>query len=118
MGLVAVLADGASLTYAELDARANRLARHLRSLGVVPEARVGLCTERSLDMVVGMLGILKAGGGFVPIDPRSPDERLAWLLEDSACEVLVTQRRHLERVSGLGRDHILCLEDLELGKDR
>ncbi|OJT19749.1 peptide synthetase [Archangium sp. Cb G35] len=89
---VAAVFEDESLTYAELERRANRLAWHLRSLGVGPETRVGLSVERSVEMVVGMLGILKAGGAYVPLDPDYPRERLAFMLEDSGAKVLVTQR--------------------------
>ena len=95
---VAVVLDGAQLTYGELDRRANQLARHLIGLGVGPEVRVGICVERSLDMVVGLLGILKAGGAYVPLDPGAPAERLAVLLEDAAVPVLVTQDRLAARL--------------------
>jgi len=79
------------LTYAELNARANQLARHLRALGVGPESLVGICVERSLEMLVGVLGILKAGGAYVPLDPTFPGERLAFMIEDSELAVLLTQ---------------------------
>ncbi|HEY0553140.1 MAG TPA: amino acid adenylation domain-containing protein, partial [Thermoanaerobaculia bacterium] len=79
------------LSYGELDARANRLARHLRRLGVGPEVLVGLCVERSAAMVVALLGILKAGGAYVPLDPSHPAERLGLVLADSAVPVLVTE---------------------------
>ena len=78
-------------TYAELNARANRLAHHLRTLGVGPEVRVGICVERSLAMVAGLLGILKAGGAYVPLDPAYPPQRLAYLLHDAQVPVLLTQ---------------------------
>ena len=65
------------LTYGELNARANRLAHHLRRLGVGPDSRVAICVERSLEMVVGLLAVLKAGGAYVPLDPAYPAERLA-----------------------------------------
>jgi amino acid adenylation domain-containing protein len=78
------------LTYGELDRRANRLARHLRSLGVAPETRVGLLCERSLDMIVGILGILKAGGAYVPLDPAYPRERLEFMLADAGVAGLVS----------------------------
>ena len=88
---VAVAFDDVRLTYRDLNARANQLARHLRTLGVGPESRVGLGVGRSADMVVGMLAILKAGGAYVPLDPEYPRERLAYLLDDSKITVLVTQ---------------------------
>ncbi len=81
--------EGQRLSYRELEARANQLARRLKALGVGPEVRVGLCVERSVDMVVGMLGILKAGGAYVPLDPTYPRERLAFLLEDAQGPALV-----------------------------
>src|SRR5689334_18986338 len=72
----AVICQDQSLTFAELNARANQLARHLRQRGIDRDRRVGICVERSLDMVVGMLGTLKAGGAYVPLDPDYPRERL------------------------------------------
>ncbi|HEU0301538.1 MAG TPA: amino acid adenylation domain-containing protein, partial [Longimicrobium sp.] len=90
-GAVAVVFEGRSLTYGELNARANRLAHHLRGLGVGPDARVALCAERGLEMVVGLLAVLKAGGGYVPLDPTYPLERLRFMLADSAPAVVLTQ---------------------------
>ena len=90
----AVFAGGRPLTYRELDARASRLACHLRRLGAGPETRVGLCVERSLPMAVGILGILKAGAAFVPLDPANPRERLGFLLADCGAALLLT-RGHL-----------------------
>jgi amino acid adenylation domain-containing protein len=91
-GAVAAVFEDRSLTYAELEARANRLARRLRRAGVGPETRVGLCLERSLDMVTGLLAILKAGGAYVPLDPTYPAERLAFQLTDARMPVLLTER--------------------------
>src|SRR6185312_11682851 len=86
-------ATGLSLTYGELVARAGALACHLRRLGVGPESIVGLCVERSPEMVVGMLGVLKAGGAYLPLDPAYPRERLAFMLEDSGARLVLTQER-------------------------
>ena len=97
------------LTYRELDARSNQLARRLRSLGVGPGVLVGLCVERSLDVVVGLLGILKAGGAYVPLDPTYPTERLAFMLEDTGAPVLVTQARLLGMLPEHGA-RVLCLD--------
>jgi len=88
---VAVVHGGSRMTYGELNARANRLARYLRKRRVGPDVLVGLCVERSLDMVVGILGILKAGGAYVPLDPHYPRERVAFILDDSAVSVVLTQ---------------------------
>jgi amino acid adenylation domain-containing protein/non-ribosomal peptide synthase protein (TIGR01720 family) len=96
------------LTYAELDKRANRLAHHLRSLGVGPESRVGLCLERSLDVPVAMLGILKAGGAFVPLDPTYPPVRLAFILEDAGIPILVTQEKLADELPTSAQ--LVCLD--------
>ena len=90
---VAAIAGARRLTYRELDARANQLAHWLRGLGVGPDVLVGLCLERTLELPVGVLGILKAGGAYLPLDPTYPVERLAWMLEDSAVTVVVTQQK-------------------------
>jgi amino acid adenylation domain-containing protein len=86
----ALLWDGGSRTYAELDAEANRLARRLRGLGVRPETRVAICLERSPELVAAILAVLKAGGAYVPLDPAYPAERLEFMLRDSGASVLVT----------------------------
>jgi amino acid adenylation domain-containing protein len=90
---VAVVFEDAALTYRELNRRANQLAHYLREMGVKPEERVGLCMERSLEMIVGLLGVLKAGGAYVPLDPGYPSERLQFMLEDSDTSFLITQKR-------------------------
>src|SRR4051812_18946227 len=90
---VALEFEGQRLSCRALNARANRLAHHLRALGVGPEVLVGLCLDRSPEMVVGLLGILKAGGAYVPLDPAYPEGRLALMLEDSRAPVLVTEQR-------------------------
>ncbi|MFL1563961.1 amino acid adenylation domain-containing protein [Pseudomonas sp. O64] len=88
---IAVKAGEQQLTYAELNARANQLAHHLQALGVQPDSRVAICVERGLDMVVGLYAILKAGAAYVPLDPAYPQERLAYMLEDSAPLVVLAQ---------------------------
>jgi amino acid adenylation domain-containing protein len=106
----ALLCEGAELSYAELQARANRLAHRLRAAGVVPDSLVGLCLERSVEMVVGLLGVLKAGGAYVPLDPEYPDDRLAFMVSDSDPPVLLTQRRFAGRFAGTGR-RVICLDE-------
>ncbi|NET58107.1 MAG: amino acid adenylation domain-containing protein [Symploca sp. SIO2E6] len=119
---VAVVFQDQQLTYRELDCRANQLAHHLRglfgkvkpSLGSAAEVLVGICVERSLEMVVGLLGILKAGGAYVPLDPAYPQDRLAYMLSDSQVPVLLTQK---SLVAGLPEHqaHLVCLDsDWEL----
>ncbi|MBW4617798.1 MAG: amino acid adenylation domain-containing protein [Cyanosarcina radialis HA8281-LM2] len=106
---IAVIFGEQKLTYQELDRKANHLACYLQQLGVKPEVLVGICVERSLDMVVGILGILKAGGAYVPLDPTYPQERLAFMLADSQAPVLVTQS-HL--LPNLPEHHaqVVCLD--------
>jgi amino acid adenylation domain-containing protein len=94
----AVVFENERLTYSELNRRANQLAHYLRKLGVGPDVLVGILVERSLDMVVGLLGILKAGGAYVPLDPAYPRDRVAFMLEDSEVPVLLTQRHLLGSV--------------------
>jgi amino acid adenylation domain-containing protein len=93
---VAALFEDRQLTYKELNIQANQLAHYLKSLGVGPEILVGLCVERSLEMVVGILGILKAGGAYVPLDPDYPKDRLAFVLEDAQVSVLLTDKEVAE----------------------
>ncbi|MFL5542407.1 MAG: amino acid adenylation domain-containing protein, partial [Longimicrobiaceae bacterium] len=92
-GAPAVVCGDASLTYAELHERANRLARFLLRRGVGPESRVGICLERGVEMVVSLLAVLKAGGAYVPLDPGYPAERLAFMLADSAVAALLTEEK-------------------------
>ena len=89
---VAIVFGDKQLSYRRLNERANRLAHHLRELGVGRETLVGVCLERSLDMVVGVLAVLKAGGAYVPLDPRYPLDRLGFILSDSKAPVLLTQQ--------------------------
>ncbi|MBX8478174.1 amino acid adenylation domain-containing protein, partial [Pseudomonas cichorii] len=99
---VALVFGDECLSYAELNQRANGLAHHLRSQGVKPDSRVGICVERGIEMVVGLLAILKAGGGYVPLDPAYPAERIAYMLEDSAPAAVLAQSSTLELVSAAG----------------
>ncbi|MDQ1640629.1 MAG: hypothetical protein QOF62_3968 [Pyrinomonadaceae bacterium] len=95
---IAVVANDLQLTYAELNERANQLARFLRRFGIGPDSLVGLCVDRSLEMIVGILGILKAGAGYVPMDPGYPAERLAFMLRDANVFVLLTQSHLLDHL--------------------
>jgi amino acid adenylation domain-containing protein len=97
------------LTYKELNSRANQLAHYLKKLGIGPEVLVGICLERSLEMVVGILGILKACGVYLPLDPAYPLERLAFMLEDAQVPVLLTQETLLEKLP-TSKVTVLCLE--------
>ena len=106
---MAVVCGTDRLTYRELDERSNQLARHLRDLGVAPEVRVGLCVNRSVEMVVGMLGVLKAGGAYVPLEPGHPPERLAFLLANAAAPVLLTQHRLTSKTSAY-QGRTVCLD--------
>ncbi len=90
---IAAVFEGEQLTYVELNRRANQLAHHLRALGIGPEVPVAVCLERSLEMVIGLLGIFKAGGAYVPLDPAYPRERLAFMLKDAQVPVLLTREK-------------------------
>ncbi|MBD2120465.1 amino acid adenylation domain-containing protein [Trichocoleus sp. FACHB-262] len=106
---IAVTYEDQSLTYSELNQRANQLAHYLRSLGVGPEVLVGLCVERSLEMIISILAILKAGGAYVPLDPSYPAERLAFMLNDAQVPVLVTMSSHEQQLSPQGTK-VVCLD--------
>ncbi|WP_127573281.1 non-ribosomal peptide synthetase, partial [Paenibacillus xylaniclasticus] len=99
---IAVVSETEQVTYRELNARANRLARKLRKLDVKADSRVGLLAERSVEMIAGILGILKAGGAYVPIDPSYPQERMAYMLDDSGCRWLVGDGNLLKKVTFAG----------------
>jgi len=105
----AVVFGAARLSYRELNARANQLAHHLRGLGVGPNVLVGVCVERSIEMVVGLLGTLKAGGAYVALDPAYPEARLRFMLEDTQVPVLLTQARLLEQLPA-HTAHRICLD--------
>jgi iturin family lipopeptide synthetase A len=106
---IAVVFEQEELTYQQLNQRANQLAHHLQTLGVKPEVLVGICVERSLEMVVGLLGILKAGGAYVPLDPSYPAERLSYLLSDAGIEVLLTQNNLLSTLPSHSAQ-VVCLD--------
>jgi amino acid adenylation domain-containing protein len=106
---VAASFRGEILTYANLNRRANQLARYLRDRGIRPGSLVGISMERSLDMAVGLVGIVKAGGAYVPLDPEYPTDRIAWMLEDSRVQVLITQSRLMERFAGFG-ETVVCVD--------
>ncbi|MEG4916422.1 amino acid adenylation domain-containing protein [Microcoleus sp. B7-D4] len=106
---VAVNFEEEKISYGELNAKANQLAHYLQTLGVKPEVLVGICVERSLEMIIGLLGILKAGGAYVPIDPAYPKERLAFMLEDSSVPVLLTQQKLLEKLPP-NSARVVCLD--------
>src|SRR6202022_1338420 len=97
------------LTSGELNRRANQLANHLRVLGVGPEVPVGIWLKHSLEMVIGLLGILKAGGVYVPLDPAYPKERLAFMLEDAEVSVLLTQEPLLAALPEHNAE-VVCLD--------
>ncbi|MBT3234195.1 MAG: AMP-binding protein, partial [Calditrichaeota bacterium] len=97
-GATAVIYEDKKLSYRELNDRANQLARYLQSRGIGPEVPVAICLERSLEMMVGLLGILKAGGAYVPLDPAYPDDRLTFMLKDSMAPVLLTQQNLVFRL--------------------
>ncbi|NEP86223.1 MAG: amino acid adenylation domain-containing protein [Okeania sp. SIO2C2] len=110
---VAVIFEGEHLTYQQLNCQANQLAHYLQSLGVKPEVLVGICVERSLEMVIGLLGILKAGGAYVPLDPSYPPAPLSYILEDAAVPILVTTKSVLSDLPQHSAQ-VVCLDsDLE-----
>lgn len=117
---VAIIFQGQQLTYQQLNQRANQLARHLQKLGVSPNVLVGIYIERSIEMVVGLLGILKAGGAYVPIDPSYPQERLEFMIQDAQVQVILTLEKFVPKLNhGL---QVVCLDsdwlDIEQELDR
>ncbi|CAG0937556.1 partial fengycin family lipopeptide synthetase D, partial [Thermoflexales bacterium] len=105
----AVWCDGVTVSYRELDQRANCLARYLQRQGVGPETLVGVCVERTIELVVGLLGVLKAGGAYVPLDPKYPPERVEYMLRDASATVLLTQERLFERLPQTNAQ-VICLD--------
>lgn len=106
---IAVVFESKQITYRELNDRADRLAHHLQNLGVEPEVVVGICLDRSLETIVGILGVLKAGGAYLPIDPTTPIERKALMLEDAHVKVLLVQQRLIERLPKT-QANIVCID--------
>src|SRR5581483_10039178 len=109
------LRDGAAeISYGELNARANKLARYLETLGVGPEVAIGICQERSFDQIVAWLGVLKAGGAFLPLDPGWPEERVRKLLDDAGAPVVVTGEAMADRLAAPGRKAIVSARDAHI----
>jgi amino acid adenylation domain-containing protein len=106
---IAVIFEEQQLTYKELNARSNQLAHYLKKQGVGPESLVGICVERSLEMIIGLLAIVKAGGGYVPLDPCFPTERLALMVKDAKIALILTQQSLLKGLAPLGAN-MLCLD--------
>ncbi|MBD0308416.1 MAG: amino acid adenylation domain-containing protein, partial [Microcoleus sp. T1-bin1] len=106
---IAVVFESEQITYRELNDRANQLAHHLQNLGVEPEVVVGICLDRSLETIVGMLGVLKAGGAYLPIAPTTPIKRKALMLEDARVQVLITQQRLAESLPK-SQVNIVCID--------
>ena len=109
---VAVVYENQQLTYQELNCRANQLAHYLQSLGVSADVLVGICVERSIEMVVGLLGILKAGGAYVPLDPEYPTERLNFMLQDAQARVLLTQQHLVDNKLLEHQEKLICLDEV------
>ena len=107
----AITMDGASLTYAELNGRANQLAWHLRGMGIGDGALVAIALERSIDMVVGLLAILKSGAAYLPLDLAYPKERVSFVLEDAAPAAMLTSAASIDRLPALGDLPVLLLDD-------
>jgi amino acid adenylation domain-containing protein len=111
-GSTAITFKGQSLTYSQLEARANQLAQYLLELGVRPDTRVALVMERSLDLVIAILGVLKSGGAWVPIDPGYPAERIRWMLDDSEAPILLTQAELVDSLPQTNAS-VIQVENLE-----
>ncbi|MEG5139394.1 MULTISPECIES: non-ribosomal peptide synthetase family protein [unclassified Microcoleus] len=106
---IAAVCENQQITYSELNARANQIAHYLQQLGIKPEVIVGICVERSLEAIAGILGILKSGGAYLPLDPAMPKERLALMLQNAQTPVLLTQQHLLENLPET-QAHIVCLD--------
>ncbi|AXJ04240.1 non-ribosomal peptide synthetase [Pseudomonas fluorescens] len=111
---IALICDDVQLSYARLNSAANALAHRLIEREVGPEVRVGIAVERSAQMIISLLAVLKAGGVYVPLDPDYPQDRLTWMIEDSGLSVLLTQRSLLERLPAVPAVSVLCVDELDL----
>ncbi len=110
---LAVVCEDEELTYGQLNQRANQLAHHLQKLGVGPEVLVGICLERSVEMVIAIIGVLKAGGAYVPLDPSYPQERLSFLLQDTRIPLLITTQGLEEKIPGHHAQTLLLDSDAD-----
>ncbi|MEO7327316.1 MAG: amino acid adenylation domain-containing protein, partial [Minicystis sp.] len=110
---VAVVFEDSRLSYRELDEQANRLAHRLLASGAGPDAMVGVCLERSLNMVIAVIAVLKTGGAYVPLDPEYPKDRLAFMLEDAGAPILITERRLAQELPPTQAE-VLCLDEIDL----
>ena len=113
---IAVVFENQQLTYAELNGRANQLAHYLQKLGVKPDTLVGICVERSLEMMVGLLGILKAGGAYLPLDPEYPQERLQFAIADAQLSLLLTKRAIINKLPE-NQAQLILLEQAEINQN-
>ena len=95
---IAVVFDGKSVSYLDLNIKANQLARYLRANGVGPEVLVGICVDRSVEMIIGLLAILKTGGAYVPMDPTYPQDRLEFMMSEISAPLVLTQAHLLEKL--------------------
>ena len=111
---IALIFQDQQISYRELNNRANQLANYLQSRGVKPEVLVGICLERSLEMVVGLLAILKAGGAFLALDPTYPQERINYMLEDAKVAILLTQEKLVESLSQYQEKLVVVERDRDL----
>jgi amino acid adenylation domain-containing protein/thioester reductase-like protein len=114
---IAVTFEGQQLTYQELNHKANQVAHYLQSLGVKPETLVGVCIERSLEMLIALLGVLKAGGAYIPLDPSYPTDRLAFMIEDAQLPILLTEQAQLAKLPQTSA-HVVILETDHIEIDR
>ncbi|PFX35092.1 hypothetical protein COL31_30940, partial [Bacillus pseudomycoides] len=99
-----------TLTYRQLNQDSNGLARYIRSFARKPDTIIGLYVDRSIEMVVGLLGILKSGGAYLPLDPTLPENRISYMVKDSGVNLIVTQGKYVEELKSIGVDSIITIE--------